>query len=185
MCNRNCIGFVERTVLPRDIIYKRVLEVGSLDVNGSVKPFIMQFKPYEYIGVDIQSGPSVDILCKAENLVDIFGPQSFDLVISTEMMEHIFDWKAAIDNMKTVLRPSGYIVITTRSLGFPRHDHPADYWRFDVEDMYRIFADYMIESVASDEQEPGVFIKAMKITDKNCINLAPYRLYSMVEQRRI
>jgi hypothetical protein len=69
---------------------KRVLEVGSKYVNGSVRPLIERFcSPKEYVGVDIEAGKFVDVILSAEKLVEYFGPESFDVVISTEMLEHI------------------------------------------------------------------------------------------------
>jgi SAM-dependent methyltransferase len=87
---------------------------------------------------------------------------SFDLVITTEMLEHVQDWKAVIANMKGVLKPGGVIFITTRSEGFPFHEYPGDYWRFEVEDMREIFSDFKIETLLPDPSEPGVFIRARK-----------------------
>jgi len=39
----------------------------------------------------------------AENLIKRFGPESFDVVIATELLEHVIDWRRVINNMKTVL----------------------------------------------------------------------------------
>ena len=45
----------------------------------------------------------------AERLLDYFGHESFDVVICTETLEHIMDWRSAINNMKGVLKRGGYI----------------------------------------------------------------------------
>jgi hypothetical protein len=71
---------------------KRVLEVGSKFVNGSVRPLIERFcSPRDYVGVDIEPGKYVDVVLPAEKLVNCFGPESFDVVISTELLEHVYD----------------------------------------------------------------------------------------------
>ena len=50
---------------------KRVLEIGSRYVNGSVRPLIERFcKPREYIGIDIEPGRYVDIVLPAEEIVN-------------------------------------------------------------------------------------------------------------------
>jgi len=46
--------------------------------------------------------------------------------------------------MKAVLKPGGFIYITTRSRGFPYHAYPHDYWRYEIEDMEKIFGDFEI-----------------------------------------
>jgi len=101
--------FIENTQ-KEEFENKRILEVGSKYVNGSVRPLIEKFfSPKEYIGVDIEKGKFVDVVCDAENLVDYFGKETFDVVISTELLEHVKDWRKVINNMKEVLKPNGYI----------------------------------------------------------------------------
>ena len=113
------LDFFLRNVDCSEFNAKRVLEVGSRFVNGSVRPLIERFcKPREYVGIDIEAGRYVDIILPAERLVDHFGPESFNAVISTEVLEHVFDWRLVVNNMKAVLRRGGYIYITTRSKTF-------------------------------------------------------------------
>ena len=128
VCGSGVTDFVRERLGRTDIEGRSVLEVGSLDVNGSVRPDIESLKPASYLGVDIARGPRVDEICDVRHLVDRFGNESFDVVVSTELLEHVRDWKGAITNMKRVLRPGGILIVTTRSLGFPLHGYPWDYW---------------------------------------------------------
>ncbi len=66
-------------------------------------------KPKEYIGVDISHGKFVDKIAPAEKLVEVFGKNRFDVVISTEMLAHVSDWKKVINNTKEILKPGRYI----------------------------------------------------------------------------
>ena len=75
MCNVSCLGFVETYVGESDVRGRRVLEVGSFDVNGSPRALIEILKPSEYRGVDVEMGPGVDEICRAEDLVERFGPE--------------------------------------------------------------------------------------------------------------
>jgi len=110
MCNVAVIEFFIENVKPEEFRDKRVLEVGSRYVNGSVRPLIERFmQPKEYIGIDIEPGKYVDVVLPAEELVEYFGRESFDVVISTETLEHVKDWRKVITNMKDVLKPGGYI----------------------------------------------------------------------------
>ena len=155
--------FAYGAVQYKDVEGKRVLEVGSLDVNGSVRPMVMARNPKEYIGVDIVDGPGVDQVLDACELVEHFGENSFDMVISTEMLEHTDDWAASIANMLTVLKPGGIIVLTTRSIGFAYH-HPPDRWRYNQESMYEIFdmLGYQLQVLMDDPEFNGVFVKAQR-----------------------
>lgn len=146
----------------------RVIEVGSLDVNGSVRDYIMEFLPREYIGIDFIDGKGVDKVMDAENLESEFGKSSFDVVVSTEMLEHAENWRECINNMKAICKT--WLVITTRSPGFPLHNYPGDHWRYTKEDIEKIFADFKIEVLLDDPEQAGVFMLARK-TNKKSVSL--------------
>ena len=185
MCNPNCLWFVNRSLCASEVTGRRILEVGAYDVNGSARPAIEAMEPESYVGVDIIEGPGVDEICNVEGLVERFGPGAFDVVISTEMIEHVPDWQAAISNLKRVTAPQGVILLTTRSKGFPLHDYPADHWRFEQEDMRVIFSDCAIEHLENDApQDPGVFVKVRKPSEFQELELRGYALYSMVSDDR-
>ncbi len=108
--NTYVIEFFIEQIDCKEFAGKSVLEVGSRYVNGSVRPLIEKFcKPKEYIGVDIEEGKYVDKVVLAEKLVETFGKDRFDVVLTTEMLEHVRDWRTVIYNLKEVLRPNGYI----------------------------------------------------------------------------
>jgi len=164
---------------------KRVLEVGSKYVNGSVRPVIEKFfHPREFVGVDIEPGKYVDLILPAERLLEYFGVESFDVVIATELLEHVQDWRLVINNMKGVLKREGYIYITTRSRGFPYHGYPYDFWRYEIDDMRKIFSDFDIISLLKDPIEPGVFLKAVKPIELRPRNMSDITLYSIILGKR-
>lgn len=148
---------------------KRVIEVGSLDVNGSVRDHIVAQAPSEYIGVDFVEGLGVDQLVNAEELVEEFGKRSFDTVVSTEMLEHAENWRDCIQNMKDICKD--WLIITTRGPGFPFHAFPHDYWRYTCDDFEKIFADYEIKVLKDDPEWPGVFMVARK-TRRKAVDLS-------------
>ena len=160
---------------------KRVLEVGSKYVNGSVRPLIEKFLfPREYVGIDIEPGKYVDVVVAAEEAVDYFGPESFDVVIAAELLEHVHDWRFVVSSMKKILKPNGYLYITTRSWGFPFHAYPYDFWRYEVDDMKSIFSDFEIIILRKDHEAPGVFLKARKPNDWKSTSVEKISLYSMI-----
>ena len=167
-----------------DIQGKDVIEVGSMDINGSLRKLTESYEPKHYIGIDIAKGPGVDFVCNAEKLHEEFPVASFDVLISTEMLEHVRNWKKVFSNFKNIVRVGGTIIITTRSYGFPYHGYPYDFWRYEVEDIQNIFSDCSIETIEKDP-EKGVFAKIRK--PKNFIenNLSDYKLYSIIANRRI
>jgi hypothetical protein len=75
------------------------------------------------------------------------------------------------------------IYITTRSKGFPYHGYPWDFWRYEIEDMKKIFSDFEIIKLIKDHEAPGIFLKAKK-TSNALIDLSNIALYSMILGRR-
>lgn len=187
MCHVSVIDFFIRHAEKNEFENKRILEIGSRNINGSVRPLIERFlNPYEYIGIDIFEGEYVDIVLPAEKVEDYFGKESFDVVISTEVLEHVRDWRRVVSNMKNVLKRGGFIYITTRSKGFPLHDYPHDYWRYEVEDFKIIFSDLDIIVIEEDKEAPGVFLKARKPERYNgSVDLSNVALYSVLKGKRI
>ncbi len=162
MCNQACMEFGRVNLKEEDIRGKSVIEVGSRDINGSLRPIVEALGPSSYVGVDIQIGPGVDLICDASDLLARFGSERFDVVIACEVVEHVRDWRKAISNFKHILKPGGVVLITTRSKGFRYHAYPFDFWRFEALDMKVIFSDCVIEELERDPVAPGVFIKARR-----------------------
>lgn len=163
--HESCLEFGASHLTAQEVRGKRVLEVGAFDVNGSLRPYVQSLAPQEYVGTDLRSGPGVDVVCAGEQVCARFGEERFDVVICTETLEHVEDWRAVISALKRVLAPGGVLLLTARGPGYPRHDYPGDHWRFTPEDMRTIFADFRILALEPDPQVPGVLLKAAKPAD--------------------
>lgn len=94
----------------------RVLEVGSLDINGSIRDF---YKNCDYIGLDIGAGKGVDVVCEGQKYDA--PDNSFDHVISCEVMEHNPHWVPTFKNMIRLCRPGGLVVMTCAATGRVEH----------------------------------------------------------------
>jgi SAM-dependent methyltransferase len=116
--------WVAEQVTKYDLADGSVLDVGSLDVNGSVRDL---FGPH-YIGIDFREGPGVDEVMNAHKLR--FQAGRFDVVVTTELLEHDSEFWTSMKEMGRVLRKGGHLLVTTRGNGFKLHGHPDDYWRF-------------------------------------------------------
>jgi SAM-dependent methyltransferase len=151
-----------RTIITKEFIYHRdVIDVGAMDVNGSLRDLVVSFEPASYTGYDIRSGPGVDQICPAESLP----AEIADVVICTEMLKHAEKWREALLGLVRALRPGGLLVLTTRSPGFPRHDHPGDWWRFPVDFTRQVLTEgcgMTVITCVSDWEAPGVFALALK-----------------------
>lgn len=153
-------GFIARKVRHHDLARGSVLDVGSYDVNGNVRGF---FKGARYIGIDMRPGPNVDRVLDAHDIVDAFGPESFDTVVCCEMLEHDPAFWVSMARMGAVLKPGGRLLLTTRGIGFPLHEYPDDLWRFTVSAGKHLASLAGVEAeVTEDPQVPGIFIDGRK-----------------------
>lgn len=97
---------------------KRVLELGSRDVNGSVRGL---FPGAFYLGVDSRPGPGVDLVADAAKYET---EELFDLVVSTEVLEHAADAQGICDTAYDALVPGGVFLVT--AAGPNRGPHGVD-----------------------------------------------------------
>jgi SAM-dependent methyltransferase len=93
-----------------------VLEIGALDINGSVRGL---FYAKSYIGVDLGEGPGVDLIRPAQ-MVDL-PSESFDCAISLECFEHNPFWLETFVNMLRMTRRGGLVLVTCATTGRREH----------------------------------------------------------------
>lgn len=93
-----------------------LLEIGSLDVNGSVRRRFPRASPY--VGIDLASGPGVDVVATGH---DFGRDETFVTVVTTECLEHDPGWRTTLANIVRVLRPGGALLLTCATTG--RHEH--------------------------------------------------------------
>lgn len=105
-----------RNTMPDYFINKKVLEIGSLDINGSVRPF---FHECEYTGVDLGPGVGVDVIAEGQNYDA--PDESFDTVLSTECFEHNPHWKETFSNMIRMCKKKGLVFFTCATDGRGEH----------------------------------------------------------------
>lgn len=106
---------------------KKILDVGSWNGgNGCLRPI---FDMGQYLGLDIQKGPNVDVVGDASNIP--FDNNTFDIVVSSSCFEHDPMFWISFLEICRVTKPSGYIYICAPSSG-PYHPEkcPGDSWRF-------------------------------------------------------
>lgn len=93
-----------------------VLEVGSYNVNGSIRE---NFKnTSEHLGIDWREGPCVDLVCFAHDMD--FGRQ-FDVVASASMLEHDRHWDKSIPKMVEHLKDDGILILSWGAALNPPH----------------------------------------------------------------
>jgi GT2 family glycosyltransferase len=95
---------------------KKVLEVGSLDINGTVRDF---FSNCQYTGLDVSFGQGVDIVCEGQNYNA--PDKTYDVVCSAECFEHNPYWLETFQNMIRLCKNGGLVFFTCATDGRPEH----------------------------------------------------------------
>lgn len=158
--HHSCMEFVKKILTSERISGKSVLEVGSYNVNGSPRDWVEPLSPAKYYGIDIQAQDRyVD---KVMDASEELGNEIWDVVVSTEMLEHCKDWREAINRMKNAVSDGGLLLVTARGPGKAIHCYPYDYWRFTTSDFEKVFSDFDVIALESDRGEPGVLFAGTK-----------------------
>jgi SAM-dependent methyltransferase len=112
---RDFTMFVKQ-ILGYYFIDKRVLDVGSGDINGNNR---FLFENCEYDGNDVIQAHNVTIVSKTKDLP--FTDNTFDTVISTECFEHDPEYKESFIKIYNMLKPDGLFCFTCASTGRGEH----------------------------------------------------------------
>jgi len=95
---------------------KRVLDVGSGDINGNNR---FLFENCDYEGNDVIQANNVTIVSKTKDLP--FDDNSFDTIVSTECFEHDPEYKDSLLKIYKMLKPNGMLCFTCASTGRAEH----------------------------------------------------------------
>lgn len=101
-----------------------ILDVGSYDVNGTYKNLVPR---HFYHGLDIMAGPNVDIIATSPYAYPL-ADGVYDVVISGQSIEHVFNMHAWIREIARVVKPGGLVCIIGPQL-WEEHRYPVDCWR--------------------------------------------------------
>ena len=117
-----------------------------LDVGSGASPYheFFKVKKYTTADIDIRSHPDLKITnnkipCKNE---------IYDVIVCTQVLEHVFNFSKLIQEMHKKLKPGGRIFV---SVPFVYHEHgiPNDYWRFSKYALLKMFPKFKVEKIIS------------------------------------
>jgi hypothetical protein len=114
----NAYRFITEVVTRSEPRRLKILEMGSKDVNGSVRPL---FYPCDYyVGIDLIEGKGVDIVADAV-IWKPSKPMLFDCVVCTEVLEHASAAAELCINAYCLLEINGMFLITCAGPNRPEH----------------------------------------------------------------
>jgi len=167
----------------------KVLDVGSMDVNGSYRNLFNE--RIQYLGLDLEQGRNVDLVLKSPYDFPV-ASSSMDLIISGQAFEHIeFFWLTWLE-MTRVVKDGGYIFLIAPSRG-AEHRYPVDCWRFYPDGfsaLAKLGSCELIETAIDWEPHPdpgsspwgdcvGVFKKIPRSRPKKIIDLVKHHVNKM------
>jgi len=144
---RNFTVFVKH-ILGDFFINKRVLDVGSGDINGNNR---FLFEDCDYEGNDVIQANNVTIVSKTKDLP--FDDNSFDTIVSTECFEHDPEYKDSLLKIYKMLKPNGMLCFTCASTGRAEHGTrrttPQDSYGTigNVEDMFDYYKNLTVQDI--------------------------------------
>ena len=139
------------------------LEIGSLDVNGSIREAFTGI----FIGIDRVAGKGVDIVAEA---ADFDTDARFGVVISMEALEHTPRPADIIECAARVLKPGGRFIITCAAP--PRRPHGCDgrrpppegehYRNITPDELRKLLSGWANVSILYNRRRGDLYAHAMK-----------------------
>jgi hypothetical protein len=162
----------------------QVIEIGSLNINGSIKDHITT-NVLNYIGLDFAPGNGVDVVLTDPYKYPLADAVA-DIVVTSSCFEHSeMFWLTFLEGLR-LLKPNGLMYCNVPSAWMAYHRHPVDCWRFwpDAAKALETWANYnnvnasVLESYISHpgEGEDVADWVAVFIKDKNFMNHYPQRM---------
>lgn len=144
MGDLNQFNFVRANI---DKFREPYLEIGTR--YGLTQKMRDLFPNSEYIGLDMEDGPGVDIvldLTKDFLSVDkILGGKRFNTIFCLSVLEHCGNPFLMAENITRLLNPRG-VVYVSAPFSWKFHAYPCDYWRFTPEGIKRLFPELAFDS---------------------------------------
>lgn len=145
---------------PNDIVYLKtvypkangpVLEIGSKIV--SVSEFRENYQDVEYVGVDLEDGPGVDVICDLTKKDNSLPKHYFDLVICCSVLEHTPTPWLMSKTISNLIAPGGKLYINSPWV-WKYHKYPDDYYRYSFKAIESLFPDFQWSHYAYSTELP-------------------------------
>jgi SAM-dependent methyltransferase len=132
-----------------------VLEVGSRMTHAGAWWIVNRdLAAGQWIGIDMQPGHGVDIVADIHDLPAEWEGR-FSAVLCSEVLEHVARPWVALPMLSRVIRPDGWIIVTTLT-SFPLHGFPDDFYRYTRSGLELLLKDAGFVDVQS--ENAGEFV---------------------------
>ncbi|HSV26541.1 MAG TPA: class I SAM-dependent methyltransferase [Sedimentisphaerales bacterium] len=123
------------------LLHRAVSEIGQSDLlpsGGSLLDYGCGERPYQdifarrfssVVGADFPGNPAADFTVGPRGEMPSVADETFDAVLSTQVLEHVVDPCLYLAEARRVLKPGGVLILSTHGM-FQHHADPNDYWRW-------------------------------------------------------
>lgn len=147
----------------------RILDYGCAD-----QPYRGFFPAgVDYVGADLPGNPAATVGIAVDGTVAA-PDASFDVVLSTQVLEHVDDPTVYLSECFRVLRPGGILVLSTHGMMI-YHPDPVDLWRWTCEGLRRAVGDAGFE-VAHFEGIMGMGATGLQLVQDAALRRIPAAL---------
>lgn len=132
-----------------------------LDIGARHQPYrpLLGDRVELYVGLDIRNAELATILADGQALP--FAPDSFDLVIATQVFEYFQDPSLAAREMQRVLRPGGMLVGSVAA--FSPQFISRERWRFLPEGINDLLRPFGTVEIVPELNDPASFMRNVNV----------------------
>ena len=118
-------------------IVKNRCGLSVLDVGCGLKPYKAFFGNTidRYVGLDLSKDSNADVIGAGGNFP--IKDESFDIVVSFQVLEHVSDPMAVLKELNRVSKSSGFLVLSTHGIYLEEHG-PNDLWRWTSRGLFKL-----------------------------------------------
>ena len=112
--------------------FKTEARIAILDYGCGGSPYRCLFPNATYHCADHAYTKDLDFTINADGLLPDVASEGYDMVLSTQVLEHVASPQAYLREAFRILKPGGVLLISTHGV-YPDHGCPFDFWRWTAD----------------------------------------------------
>jgi SAM-dependent methyltransferase len=132
-----------------------------LDIGGRSQPYrqLLGASVAKYIAIDVIKTTLVNVVASGEALP--FAPESFDMVIATQVMDYFQEPTVAVQQMHAVLKPGGTLLASIPACA-PSFNEP-ERWRFTRAGLSGLLAPFAQVEIVAELYSPASVVRTVNV----------------------
>lgn len=173
------IGVTRKITRPRQraFVERYATDARTLDIGSGNKPYADLFPNLCTVDAQERAGTKLDFIADAHDL-SVIASGSFQVVLCTEVLEHLHSPQKAIAEFRRILAPGGLLLLTTRFV-YPLHEVPVDYYRYTKYGLRFLLKDFDIIELREETNTVETLAVLFQRLGFQCTTLwaAPFKLW--------